>query len=133
MAFLITSKQLFSLNKYYGGKIKVTALKEQVFSHYFGWKMLKALPYREELYDVLRKMNSAGLINFYMCQYYDEASWSQQFEEASSPKVLILDHLKVGFYIHIILLIISFIVFICEYFWPRIKLFVLLRMSETAQ
>lgn len=130
MATLIPRRHILAMSK--ETKIQFRALKQQVSSNYMSWQTGHWVPQRKKMSEVLRHMKSAGLIDYYISKYYDETYWSKRFEELSEPKVLSFDHLKVGFYLYLLLLIASFIVFIFEISLPWIKLlvtYVLVRFS----
>lgn len=120
---MATKKQILHINKGIVGYFRLRALKEEVFTYYSGYTIPRFLPYRNEMFKIFRHMKSAGLIDYYLSKYYDETWMIKRYKESGEPKVLTLEHLKVGFYIHVLLITLSFVLFCCEIFWQSFKLF----------
>lgn len=103
---------------YRSGDLSFKLLQDDVVTALFGIIFKKFCPFFESFNKKIDQMISAGIVS----QFSNRGKIKIRFDEIG-PQILTWDHLSVGFAACTIPLIISIVVFFCEYLGRKMKVF----------
>lgn len=102
------------------GLTSLTLLKDSFLTMHQVKLFRKFSPYFEVFNAIIGQIISSGLFEF-LLKNETNPRGIKKIDEDIGPQVLTLDHLEVGFFVCIVLLIFSLIVFACEIFVQKYK------------
>jgi hypothetical protein len=121
IAILSDSEAVKTMNNQYKGKYEFKFLKEKLYTTFVGLEQGPMYFLSEAFSDQIPAFVESGLLNYWIANHLKRGVGYRE-SKTIAPAVLTLDHLSAGFQLILLMISLSIICFIAEFF-PIVKMY----------